>query len=818
MKKLVIMPGGFHPFHPGHLSLYHAAQRAFPGADVYIAATNDTSERPFPFAIKEKLAQLAGVAPGHFVQVKSPFQAREITDRLTPKERDDTVLIFVRSQKDQGKPPVAGQMKKDGTPGYLQSYADQGEAALSPITKHAYLAYLPVEEFGGMTSATEIRSRWPYMTAEDKAKLVNVLYPRTQNNKRLTAATVKLLDQGMPQAVKESIEEAQLINDPEGHRIAPSGGMGTWDEATLVSSLARQFTDVVGMLKAKNYTGVEYLLYRAGAIKAKVEALARYAEFMDRQGRRPIAKNKTIDIGEANMPAAGLPADFASKIMALNFQQRAVFRNYINTYNRIQQASAELDKVASGFPRDVIDAYIRLTPEQQKSVLLVLEPSWSERQQQKREQLQRKKQGVAEDAGSWIVYDPETKQIKKRFKTHTAGKSYAQTHGLGFASSEYYFDRIKDQEVDEAHDGSLNEFASAGSGSGGNYFHELARAWYNGAYDSKSLQKGIKSQEDIERLLARGIIGSDGVTRKYAIDYNSDFDGVVISSDDYYEHSDYNDQGQEVDSRTGRPWGPNDWMEFKDDQLSEGWYNPQSFPGIKVGSHLAGEPGPSVLDIKSKIVNAIMTAHRDIVAKYGQKNVEIVAQAEAKKTDPTPKGIQQAVEAVINFLTAGFSVNRLKQQALEDVEDNWDEEEELQNGSYVVDTQDTTGEVFRVSQYEPGARRCWIADRQGRGWYISPDRLEICDDQSRINRYFGRNLDENRGGNYEELNLPKRATDKYAVFDKTLGAIIQTTNDIRLAQQEAIEWAGYDDIETCVYDIASGAELFTVDGYAGAEK
>ena len=55
-----------------------------------------------------------------------------------------------------------------------------------------------------------------------------------------------------------------------------------------------------------------------------------------------------------------------------------------------------------------------------------------------------------EDTGSWIVFDPETKQIKKRFKTHTAGKSYAKTHGLGFASSEYYFDTIKQQAVAEA--------------------------------------------------------------------------------------------------------------------------------------------------------------------------------------------------------------------------------------------------------------------------------------------------------------------------------------------------------------------------------
>ena len=105
-KTVVILPGGFHPFHPGHLSLYTSAQRAFPDAEVFVAATNDTSTRPFPFAVKEKLAKLAGVDAGHFVQVKSPFQANEITSRFNP-EKDH--LIFVRSEKDADKPhwPVA---------------------------------------------------------------------------------------------------------------------------------------------------------------------------------------------------------------------------------------------------------------------------------------------------------------------------------------------------------------------------------------------------------------------------------------------------------------------------------------------------------------------------------------------------------------------------------------------------------------------------------------------------------------------------------------------------------------------------------------
>ena len=119
------MPGGFHPFHAGHYALYQAAQQAFPDAEVYVAATNDTSNRPFPFGVKEKLARLAGVDAGHFVQVKSPFQVQEITQQYNP---EDTVLIFVRSEKDRTKPPQAGGVKKNGEPA-----KKRGRPALSQI-------------------------------------------------------------------------------------------------------------------------------------------------------------------------------------------------------------------------------------------------------------------------------------------------------------------------------------------------------------------------------------------------------------------------------------------------------------------------------------------------------------------------------------------------------------------------------------------------------------------------------------------------------------------------------------------------------------
>jgi hypothetical protein len=113
----------------------------------------------------------------------------------------------------------------------------------------------------------------------------------------------------------------------------------------------------------------------------------------------------------------------------------------------------------------------------------------------------------------------------------------------------------------------LFEFAPSGGGDSGNYFQALASAWYNGTFDTGSLQKGIKSQEDVERLLNRGIVCPDGKTRKLHIDYNANFDGVEIYSDDYYEYGDHDDT---IDSRTGEKWGPYDFMAFSDEELSEG--------------------------------------------------------------------------------------------------------------------------------------------------------------------------------------------------------------------------------------------------------
>ncbi len=192
MSTIVIMPGGFHPFHAGHMALYNSARKAFPDADLYVAATNSQEERPFPFAVKEKLAKVAGVESGHFIQVKSPFQAKEITQHYDPEQ---DVLIFVRSEKDRNESPKPGGTKKDGSPAYFQPWTGKD---VQPFGKHAYFAYLPTVKFGpGITSATEIRKAWPTLDDRRKTAMVMSLYPAAQKNQKLAANIVAMLDQVM---------------------------------------------------------------------------------------------------------------------------------------------------------------------------------------------------------------------------------------------------------------------------------------------------------------------------------------------------------------------------------------------------------------------------------------------------------------------------------------------------------------------------------------------------------------------------------------------------------------------------------------------
>lgn len=240
-KVVAIMPGGFHPFHPGHKSLYDWAVKTFGQKNVYVAATNDTATRPFPFEVKKKLAAMAGVPESNFMQVKSPFNNREYASLVDA----DTALVFVRSQKDKTEQPLPDQTKKNGEPGYLRTYTGKD---LNTADEMGYMAYGPTInfDFSGMQikSASELRATWPEMSDEDKLKAAQLMYGNGAE------AAVKLLD--------------KALGDPE----APVGE-GIFTKSSNNASIKEQDPNKLKVLDwiASRTDGQEHFLsfYRKGA-------------------------------------------------------------------------------------------------------------------------------------------------------------------------------------------------------------------------------------------------------------------------------------------------------------------------------------------------------------------------------------------------------------------------------------------------------------------------------------------------------------------------------------------------------------------------
>jgi hypothetical protein len=134
---------------------------------------------------------------------------------------------------------------------------------------------------------------------------------------------------------------------------------------------------------------------------------------------------------------------------------------------------------------------------------------------------------------------------------------------------------------------SMLEFVQGGNGPGDgmDFIRALANAWFNQDLSAiadqvkqdtnpkkkNMMDRVIDAQEAVEKILGRGVHCPDGKVRKYYIDYNSEFSGVEVQSHDHYEYTDYDDAGNEIDSRTGKPWSPYDLIKFDDDDLYEDW-------------------------------------------------------------------------------------------------------------------------------------------------------------------------------------------------------------------------------------------------------
>jgi len=179
-KLIVVFPGGFHPFHSGHKSIFDNIEKTFPGADAYISITGYTEERPFTAQEKKLIIASTGIDEKKIVEVKSPFRSEEILKKYDPQKDK---VIFVVSEKEKNDPSRASlftRVKKDGTPSYFQDFTDM--ESMQPFGKHGYIFVMPVITFGkeifgkNIKSASELRKLYNTLTDDQKLNLIKKLY------------------------------------------------------------------------------------------------------------------------------------------------------------------------------------------------------------------------------------------------------------------------------------------------------------------------------------------------------------------------------------------------------------------------------------------------------------------------------------------------------------------------------------------------------------------------------------------------------------------------------------------------------------------
>ena len=346
-RVVAVMPGGFHPFHPGHKSLYDWAVKTFGQKNVYVAATNDTKARPFPFEVKKKLAAMAGVPESNFMQVKSPFNAMSYKDIVDA----DTALVFVRSQKDKNEQPLPDQTKKNGEPGYLRTYTGK---ALNTSDEMGYMAYGPTInfDFSGMQikSASELRATWPEMSDEDKLKAAKLMYGNGAK------AAVQLLDK----ALGGSVDEGDVIPFKKSNPANPhldKDALDTWNKernqkmAQDMIRLAPEIVEYYKELKDQNKdteTAIDIIAYdfdidqydvkrilQADNVDEDLEEAQTGDVYMRFKVRPPLDKNRGKPTLMAFAGFANNPSELTLDTSKMNFNVLNKKQDIVNAIKKV---------------------------------------------------------------------------------------------------------------------------------------------------------------------------------------------------------------------------------------------------------------------------------------------------------------------------------------------------------------------------------------------------------------------------------------------------------------------------------------------------
>lgn len=216
MKKVVIYPGRFQPMGRHHYEVFKALVNDFEDTDVYVATSNkvDPPRSPLNFEEKKKIMMTHGIPEANILQMKSPYNARELVDIL---DLDNTILIYAVGEKDMKDSPRFANLDgvtKKGKPTYLKSHAASNDK-FKPATEHAYIMVAPHVSTklpsGEEMSGTTIRKAMANLNKENFEEIMGWYDEEIFNmlKKKMSPEEVEKQDD-ISVAIMEMVEEMYL--------------------------------------------------------------------------------------------------------------------------------------------------------------------------------------------------------------------------------------------------------------------------------------------------------------------------------------------------------------------------------------------------------------------------------------------------------------------------------------------------------------------------------------------------------------------------------------------------------------------------------
>jgi hypothetical protein len=159
-QPIAVYPGRFQPYHAGHQVAYDALVEKFGKGNVYVVSSNKQDSATSPFGFDDKLeimTSMFGIPEDHIIQVKNPYNPRELLDQFP----EDTPVVMALGEKDADR--LSGK--------YFQRYADDSAMERNKTAGYIWIAPPPNLEVNGKEiSGSQLRAVMGDPNITDRAK------------------------------------------------------------------------------------------------------------------------------------------------------------------------------------------------------------------------------------------------------------------------------------------------------------------------------------------------------------------------------------------------------------------------------------------------------------------------------------------------------------------------------------------------------------------------------------------------------------------------------------------------------------------------